>query len=214
MNAMNTGMMPTLKMARATRYAGAEAVIDLSRTRRWYADDAPPAPDAPGKPADAPSASDSKGLDTLTPEELRAYIKELRQENKDRRTRLDAFEKAQADAEAARKAGEEKRLTEEGQHKTLADQRAAEIERLKVFEKQVAELTEAIKKRNTERIKSLPEPMRKLVPVDYDPHKLALWLDENKSVLTNPVAPSLNAGQKSTGDGKQTAKQIIKRVSY
>lgn len=144
-------LMLTTKTLRAVRRAEAEALIDLSRVRRWYADDGS-VPDAQEK-AEAPT--DPKGLDAL-PEEVRDYIKSLRRENEDRRKKLAALEKAQQEAEAVRKLEEDKKLAEQGQWQKLAEERAAEIERLKVFEAQAATLVEATTKRNADRIAKLP----------------------------------------------------------
>lgn len=202
-------LMLNTKTLRAVRRAEAEALIDLSRVRRWYADDSP-SPDAQEK-AEAPT--DPKGLDAL-PEEVRDYIKSLRRENEDRRKKLATLEKTQQEAEVARKTEEDKKLAEQGQWQKLAEERAAEIERLKTFEAQATDMVEATKKRNADRVAKLPEAMRDLVPVDYDPPKLAAWLDANEAKLAKPVAPNLNPGQQSTGDGKKTAKQVIKRIGY
>lgn len=202
-------LMLTTKTLRAVRRAEAEALIDLSRVRRWYADDGS-TPDASEK---TEPPADPKGLDAL-PEEVREYIKSLRRESEERRKKLTALEKTQQEAEAARKLEEDKKLAEQGQWQKLAEERAAEIERLKVFEAQAATLLAATTKRNADRIAKLPEAMRDLVPVEYDPHKLAAWLDANEAKLVKPVAPNLNPGQQSTGDGKKTAKQVIKRIAY
>jgi uncharacterized membrane protein YccC len=196
---------------RAARRPGAEAQIDLSRARRWYSED-DAAPEAQTGETNAPETS-PKGLDAL-PEEVRDYIRALRRESEERRKKLAAYEKAQREAEAARKLEEEKRLAEQGQWQKLAEERAAEIERLKQYEAQVAALLEATRKRNADRIARLPEAVRDLVPVDYEPYKLAAWLDANEGKLVKPLAPNLNPGQQSTGDGKKLASQVIKRIAY
>lgn len=204
-----------LNTLRASRRTGAEASIDLRRGRTWFAEE-PEAPSAADEPqvTDGKTASEAPtGLDAL-PEEVRAYIRALRKENEERRKKLAAFEKAQAEAELARRVEEEKRLAEQGQWQKLAEERAVEVERLRQVEAQYSALIDSVRQRNAERISRLPEALRGLVPVDYEPLKLASWLDVNESKLVKPAAPNLNAGQQSTGDAKKAARDVIKRLPY
>lgn len=199
---------------RAVRRTDAEAAIDLTRLRRWYADteaaETEPPADADGKPA---AAETVKGLDAL-PDEVRDYIKSLRKENEERRKRLTALEKQQQDAKAAQDAAEAERLAKQGEWQKLAEQRQAEIERLKGYEAQVTALVEATKRRNAERIARLPEAVKSLVPTGYEPQALAEWLDVNESKIVKPTAPNLNPGRQSDGNGKKTAAQTLKRLAY
>lgn len=203
-----------LNTIRASRRMDAEAPVDLRRIRAWFTEEsAPSAADEPQAEDGKPASEAPKRLEAL-PEEIRAYIRSLRKENEARRKRLAEFEKAQAEAELARRAEEEKRMAEQGQWQKLAEERAAELERLRQVEAQYSELIEAVRQRNVERINRLPETLRGLVPVDYEPLKLASWLDANEGKLVKPQAPNLNAGQQSTGDAKKAARDVIKRLSY
>lgn len=209
-------MWSLMLMGNAVRRPGADALVNLSRRRVWFADPPPPADDKKDdakKPEDKGDENPIKGLDAL-PEDVRDYIKSLRAEAKERREKLATLEKQQADAEAARKAAEAKEAEKKGEWEKLAKEREVEIERLKAFEAQATQLVESLKATNAARIAKLPEAVRSLAPTDYAPEKLAKWLDENESKLVKPPAPNLNPGRQSTGDGKKTAKQTIKRLSY
>lgn len=87
----------------------------------------------------------------------------------------------------------------------------AEIDRLKPFEAEVRGMIETARAKNAARVAKLPEGVQSLIPTGYDPLALAAWLDANEGKL-RPVAPNLNAGQRSTGDGRGRAK--LKKLSY
>jgi hypothetical protein len=102
--------------------------------------------------------------------------------------RLTAFEQAQ-----------QKALEEQGNYKTLADQRAAELERLKPAAERMATLEQIIRQSNEERVKQIPETMRGLVPSDYAPERLQEWLNKNAAMLTKQPAPNFDAGAGGSG---------------
>lgn len=114
-----------------------------------------------------------------------AYVKELRNEAASYRVKAKELEQKQKEAEDAR-------LAEQNEWKTLAEQRAAEVEALKPYQQRYSDMVESVAESNTRRIASIPENMRQLVPDYDDPLKVATWLDANSQLLAKPIAPSLN----------------------
>jgi len=121
-----------------------------------------------------------------------AYVKDLRKEAANYRTKLRDFEQKQKEAEEAR-------LAEQQEWQTLAEQRAAKIAELEPYQSRYDSMITAVAESNTKRVQSIPETMRQLVPDFEDPLKLAGWLDANVQLLTKPVAPAMN-GSAGTGE--------------
>lgn len=162
----------------------AEGQINLAQRRAWYADELP-APDA------APGGQQPQG-ETLTPEALRKELEEARKEAAKYRRELREFQETQRKASEAA-------LTEQQQFKTLAEQRAAQIQQLEPYKAQYETMEQAIRDANDSRIKQVPEAMRSLIPANYAPMDLQRWLDGNWQLLTTRPAPQTDAGAR--GDG-------------
>lgn len=182
---------------RATRRADADGLINLSRRRTWHADE-PGAqtntqPNSGGAPDGAQSAE--WRMEDL-PGGAQAYIKQLRDENADRRKALTA-------AEDAARQREQARLQEEGKWKELAQAREAELAKIAPYQERAQALEAMIRAGNETRIKAIPESMRGIVPTDYPPEKLSGWLDANWQLLQPKPAPNLDAG--AGGGGKPAA---------
>jgi len=168
----------------------------------------PPGGQTPPAPPVLPSQiDDSTDLSQLPPP-VQAYIKSLRTENKSRREALQAAEDAKATAET-------KRLTEQGEWKTLAEQRATELESLKMQKTRADALEGQIKAMNETRIKQVPEAMRTMIPTDYTPEKLSGWLDANLHLLTKTPAPNLDGGQRGErGKTPPDPTKTLKKTAY
>lgn len=98
-------------------------------------------------------------------------------------------------AKASAKQQLENLLAESGNHKTLAEQRAAEIAALEPYKTRAETLAAVIQKQNETRIASIPESMRSLVP-SLPPEALADWLTANAPLLQR-TPPALDAGKSS-----------------
>ena len=121
-----------------------------------------------------------------------SYVQEIRQEAASYRTKLREFEEKQ-------KAESDKRLAEQNEWKTLADQRAQEVESLRPYQEKYTAMLEALKAANEKRVGQVPETMRSLIPPIEDPATLNQWLDTNWMLLTGKApVPSLNGGAGST----------------
>jgi phage I-like protein len=180
-------------IARVNRRLNAEHAVDLRQRRAWFDDEHtdPPTPLA----GQAPQQDvDEFDFEQLSPA-VQRYIKGLRAEAADYRTR------AKREQEQARER-EQQRLAEQGNWKAIAEQKAEEAARLKAYEERATQLEAMIRASNDGRIQQIPETMRKVVPVEYPPEKLAAWLDSNLSLLTRPPAPNLDAGIGSGANGK------------
>lgn len=186
------------------------AGLSLTRWRRWFAEgddnqgNGDSSGDAGGGSSDPLDAWLSK-LPTDAQAGAAALVKELRDTRKeaaDRRAHAKTLEEQQAKAEAERKAAEAKRLQEQGDWQKLAEQRAAELEKLQPIQQMAEALQNRIKAGNEARIAKLPEPMRKLVPANYGVVELSEWLDANYDTLVKPTAPDLDPGRKD-GKGKK-----------
>lgn len=120
-------------------------------------------------------------------------MKQARQEAATFRTEKNNLQKQKDEAE-------QKKLAEQGEWQKLAEQRFAELERLKAEADLGKQYQDALKATNEQRIAAIPKERQALVPTDYDPVKLASWLDKNVALLViKPQAPNLNGGEGSTG---------------
>jgi vacuolar-type H+-ATPase subunit I/STV1 len=140
------------------------------------------------------------GEDAHEPQTFTAdYVKALREEAKANRLKWQSLltEKEQREAEA--EAAKAKLLEEQGEYKTLAEQRAAEIERLKAYEAQVQNYTSQAEASNAAFIEQVPEERRGLIPSGYPPLDLQSYLQNNRDLLIGQPAtphtpPSTNGG--------------------
>lgn len=129
---------------------------------------------------------------------IQEALKQANEESAGRRHELKALQKQIDEI----KAGRTKELEEQGNFKTLAEQRASEIATLKAHQERADALEKMIRESNERRVKALPEDARGLVPVEYPPEKLATWLDTNFERLTKKPAPSTDAGAGGSGSGQ------------
>lgn len=138
---------------------------------------------------------DSQESQTFTAE----YVTSLREEAKANRLKYQSLltEKEQRDADA--EAAKAKLLEEQGEFKTLAEQRQAEIEELKVYKEQVQGFIDEATKNNEAFIEQVPEDKRGLIPTHYNPRDLQTYLLTNRDLLLGQDAkpftpPSTNGG--------------------
>jgi hypothetical protein len=185
----------------ARRYVGMVGEqIDLSKRRRWFADD-----DGGGGEID---------LDSLDPatrsyiDGLRKELDEIKHETIGRRKYIDRIE---AEKEALAK-NQQKQLEADGKYKELYEaeqQRNAELAMRAQKADSYEELTKA---RNEARIEQIPEDWRDAVP-PLPPAELSVWLDKNASRFTVPSPPELDAGA-STGGGKPVTLTPEEEIAY
>lgn len=187
----------------------AECLVDLSKRRRWYETPPPTPPHGDGEGGTGTGGGGQgdpgwfAGLPKEAQDEYRRLQRELTFANSESMARKNELKKRDEDIEAMRK-GQQKQLEEQGQYKTLAEQRAAEIAELAAFKTRAEALEKMIRESNTERVKKIPETLRELVPGDYSPEMLAAWLDKNWERLTKAPAPNIDAGAGGSG-GNGTA---------
>lgn len=134
------------------------------------------------------------GLESL-PESWQAKIKELRKEAEQNRLRRKELEDAQAAAEAKRLKDEQDKLAEQGQWKSLAEQRQIEIDALKAKAALADDFLKDIQERNTARVAKLPESAQKLIPQGLEPRGLSQWLDAAEETFAKPVPADLDSGR-------------------
>jgi hypothetical protein len=121
--------------------------------------------------------------------------------------RAQAAEAEIAAIKAEQEAAERARLEEQGEFKTLAEQRAAEAEQLRIeneaFKKEKKERLDRITARNEELIKELPEKWQKFT-FDKDPERAAVQIADlakdaatqapgNPGVFANGARPAPSA---------------------
>lgn len=143
-------------------------------------------------------ASDDK---RFTQAELEAIVKD----RLERQKRASEAAKEKAEKEAAEKA-----LKEQGEFKTLAEQRAAEVEALKPKAEYAEQLEAVVRKLLDEQRKDVPKHIIALLDklsitdqLDYIASNRAEW-----SKSQQPAAPDINAGARNTGKpGEVTAEQ-------
>jgi len=152
------------------------------------------------------------------------------------RERREAAEAKIKEYETAQAAAEQKRLEKQGEFKTLAEQKSAEAAdwqaRAEAAEAKDAARLEAVAASNTERLKALPETLRKF-PLSQDADQAAaqlaalegqvktappggVWNDPARPAGNPPTAEqeiealTRNAQQAQLGRRKSTTKGVIK----
>jgi DNA repair exonuclease SbcCD ATPase subunit len=99
----------------------------------------------------------------------------------------------------------QKELEEQEKWRELAGERQSKIEELQPIQEQYNAMLERLRESNKQRIESIPEAMRSLVPEYDDPSRLAAWLDANASKLAKQPAPDLNGG---AGSGERPGAEV------
>ncbi|MBL8145107.1 MAG: hypothetical protein JNL34_01865 [Anaerolineae bacterium] len=193
---------------RSARRATSEATVDLRRRRTWRGEGEG---DAGGERQNE-QQGDQQGDGKYNPKDLdeaRRIIDALNKRVGERETAINQL-KAQntsvSERLAAIERAQKEKLEKEGDYRSLADQRAAELAALAPIKERAEALEKVIRESNEARIGKLPEDARTLVPVDYSPEKLQAWLNANETRLTKPPAPKFDAGAGSGGKGAEEVK--------
>ena len=135
------------------------------------------------------------------------YIQALEKrvaEQKERASKYYSETKSLSERLSAIEQGTRKRLEEEGNYRELANKHAADLESLKPLAERAQALEAIIRESNEARIKSVPENMRNLIPVDYAPERLQAWLNANEGLLRRSPAPDFDAGAGGSGGSAST----------
>jgi hypothetical protein len=159
-----------------------------------------PTPESQDKPDDKPTAGDDK---RFTQAELDAVVKD----------RLERQKRAsEAAQEKTRKEAEEKALKEQGEFKTLAESRQAEIEALKPKAEYAEQLEAVVTKLLAEQRKDVPKHIVALLDklsitdqLDYITTNKGEW---EKSVEDKEKRP-LNINAANRGGGGQSKEAVI-----
>ena len=145
-------------------------------------------------PTEAGTSAEAGQTPAFTPEQTQAYVKQLRDEAKSYRLKAEAAAAKLGEYESKQREAEAKRLQEEGQFKTLYEQKRGEAEQLAQQAKRAEPYVEAFREQVKKRIEAIPEAYRPLVPDFDDPLKTADWLDKNAAMLGARPFPNLNPG--------------------
>lgn len=185
--------MPKTFHRMQTARRGIENPINLKQTRRWFAE---------GEAGDQQNQQDnSKQPDgKYSPTSLEDALKIISALTKRVEEREEEAKRFKSERDGLT-AAQRKQLEEQGNYKTLAEQHAAEIARLKPFEEQATVYGQIIRSSNDARIKEIPEQYRTMIPKDYSPEKLQEWLNANAALLVKQPAPSYDAGAGANGGG-------------
>ncbi len=176
---MSQGLVTRVK---TTRRLDAEAGVNLSKRRTWFADDPPPAVDPPG---DA-DAGDDNVPDWVKNDPAKAYkeIQKLRRGEAEHRSKAADAQKKLDERVTAEQQAEQKKLVEQNEFKTLyekseaarikaeADAQVATIKALRVS---VAvsvglpvELATRLQGANEEELKADAEALKALIPASAE----------------------------------------------
>lgn len=143
----------------------------------------------PEKPQEQPN-NGKTAIDSLPPD-IQSMIHELREENKARRT-------AQAAADRATQAAEEKRLADNAEWQKLAETRQKRLDELEPIAAQHGTIEAAFNASLDNRLKLIPDDIRKELvdPVrkGMNPVEFSDWLDKNGPRLQARQAPPLDGG--------------------
>ncbi len=192
--------MPKLHFPiRTARRSTNEASINLMKRRTWYGEG-----DGAG---DQQNGQQGENELPTTVEGWQKKYEALQKRVVDRDTKIDHLNgvngKLDERIKAIEKAQKEK-LEKDGDYKTLADERAADIEKYKPLAERAGALEAIIRESNEARVKNVPDSMRALIPTDYPPERLQSWLNANEALLVKPPAANYDAGAGAgnTGGGK------------
>lgn len=100
-------------------------------------------------------------------------------------------------------AAQRKQLEEDGKFRTIAEQQAVDLARLKPIEERATALEKIIRDSNEARIKNVPDQYKNMIPLEYAPEKLQAWLNANEALLVKPPAPNYDAGAGGSGSGNK-----------
>lgn len=110
-------------------------------------------------------------------------------------------EEALARLQSDHEAKERERLQQQGEWQQIAENERKRAADLSAKAQRAEALEKAISDANKARIDRVPESMRPMVPVDYPPDRLQVWLDANWERLVTKPAPDLDAGAGSGSGG-------------
>lgn len=195
--------MSTISL-RSARRTASEATVDLRRRRTWRNNEGD---DAGGE---RQNSGDSDGDGKYNPKDLeqaKRIIDALNKRVGERETAFNQLKELHTTTQerlTAIERAQREKLEKEGDFRSLAEQRAAELAALAPVKERAEALEKVIRESNEERIKKLPEDARTLVPVDYAPERLQAWLNANEARLTKLPAPNFDAG---AGAGTSGAKE-------
>lgn len=108
--------------------------------------------------------------------------------------------------EEALQAIERDRLQKAGEWQDLAQQLQAENSELSSYKERYEAIEATLSESNAQRIETIAEDMRSLVPTGLTPADTAKWLDQNLAKITRPTAPNIDAGVRSSGQGSAPVK--------
>lgn len=170
---------------KAARRIGAEEGVSLRKVRAWFE----------GQDGD-PAAGGSK-YNPATVEDAKKIIEALEKRIGERDATIEQLKTSQttmADQIKAIQAANQKKLEEQGNFAEVKTQLQAQIETLRPSAERAAALEKIIRESNEERIKSVPEQYRAMIPSEYAPEKLQAWLNANEKLLVKQPAPNFDAG--------------------
>lgn len=213
---MPTEQRTEVQRARTARRPGANAGHTLRMRRTWYADT--PTDPKPDEQTNDKSADKLDPLDawikTLPPEQqagataLATELRATRAEAKDRRLKLDDFEKQRLGAEQKQRDEEAERLKKQGEWEKLAQQREQEKAALEPYKAQAEQYAAALKALVEKRLADTPDHLKPLVE-RLNPIEALEWLEANAAVLKPPPAPDTDAGKRGDKGKPAPDKQSI-----
>lgn len=197
--------MSTISL-RSARRTASEATVDLRRRRTWRGE-GEGGGDAGGERQNGgeQQGDDSGKYNPKDLDEAKRIIEALNKRVGERDTAIGQLKNQSATLNerlAAIERAQREKLEKEGDYRSIAEQRAAELAALAPVKERAEALEKVIRESNEARIGKLPEEARTLVPVDYAPEKLQAWLNANEGHLTKPPAPQFDAGAGSGKGGK------------
>lgn len=190
-------IVKNLSRIRMARRSKREESINLAQRRLWFA-----VGDGQQGEGDAGNQGGSNGKTPIEslPADVQDYIKSLREEAKTYRESKTALQQ-QVDAV---KQAQQDQLKKQGNFEALAQERAAEVERLKAFEERAATYEKVIRDGNAKRIESIPDTKKQLVLPLVDalsPEKLQEYLNANPDLFVKTPAPNYDGGAGVGGSG-------------
>lgn len=169
----------------------------------------------PGGTDAAQDAHDEANVSSSTTGLPPEALEKIRKANREAKSLRERLLKAEADAAAAkeqREKAEADALAEQGKFKQLWEGAQPQLERLKALEAAEAARVEQLKASNAARIEKIAQDKRSLVP-DYEPDRLATWLNENESKLGSIPAPNLNPGTQGGAISANVPAEVLAAVN-
>jgi len=149
-------------------------------------------------------------LASATPEETAQHIRKLRGESAEYRKQLKELRAQVESFQKQLKAYQEREAAQQGEWEKLARARELELERAQSELSELQRYREAVEEMLEERLKRLPEGMRKRVPQFPNPVETLRWLEANGDLFKPVSEEQVVVNAKPRKNGQRNALLLVR----